>query len=165
MRKFRRYAVATLFVVGSWGAGVAVASAYASGHNFMWESISADACYYGRATSNVPSGSWDLDFNAWAYKRDRNNGCGINYATKNFGDEGHLIDARLFRASDGALCSNTNTVVIPSGSSSYGIGRGWNHSGACASASNFSMYARTQRLDALGYSTFLTALFNVISYP
>ena len=95
-------------------------------------------CYFGRSIANVPaSNGMQVDLKAYVYKKTRATSCSVSYPAANFYSGEAEVQAVLYRASDMAVCTSTGRVATPSGVGSWGVGKTWNKSGICASATQF----------------------------
>jgi hypothetical protein len=145
---FAGAAVSSLLLQGT----TAGATSYWSSKSLAISSSALDACFYGAAQGRAPSNvdGWTLDFNSWAYKYDRSpaSGCSPSAAAEDFHTGEVGVKAYLHRASDGLVCSSTETSGPPNGWSGtgYGWGEAYERSGSCVGNTNWEVESWTINL-------------------
>lgn len=116
-----------------------------------WGLVAVDAngsdCLWVQAEYRLPGSSAQLDFNGWVYNEPKAS-CDHSSPWNSYASNEQSIIAYLWTSDRATFCDSTPYYIVPTGwSGGFGVGKGYNRSGYCATAPAFLLQARSAWFD------------------
>ena len=126
-------------------------NAFATSGYGNWGLVATDAngsdCLWVQAEYRLPGSSAQLDFNGWVYNEPKAS-CDHSSPWNSYASNEQDIVAYLWTSDWATFCDSTPYYIVPTGwSGGFGVGKGYNRSGSCATAPAFLLQAESAWFD------------------